>query len=89
MENTTHIKDLYSLPGFRAQARLKPHPNMPGASVVTLVRRQKKASAPVVAKPCAGSEAAAFIVCATWTLAAPCFTWNSNIAAWLVRVANP
>jgi len=89
MEKTTHIKDLYSFPGFRAQARLTPHPEVPGARIVALVRRQKKACAPVVGEPCARHEAAAFTACATWTLAAPCFTWNSNTAAWPARDANP
>jgi len=89
METTAHIKDLYSFPGFRAQARLKPHPSVPGASVVTLVRRQKKACAPIAAAPCAGREAVAFIACATWTPAGPCFTWNSNTAASLAPAAKP
>jgi hypothetical protein len=62
MGTTTHIKDLYSFPGFRAHSRLKPHPTVPGASVVTLVRRQKKACAPIASAPCAGFEAVAFIV---------------------------
>jgi len=89
MEKTVHIKDLYSFPGFRAQARLKPHPEAPGAQLVTLVRRQKKACAPVAVEPCAGLEAGAFTACGTWTPAAPCFTWRSNTGAWLARAAKP
>lgn len=42
MENITSLKDLYSFPGFKAQARLKPHAEHPGAMIVTLQRRQKK-----------------------------------------------
>lgn len=42
MNNKTSLKDLYSFPGFRALARLKSHPDHPGARVVTLQRRQKK-----------------------------------------------
>jgi hypothetical protein len=89
MENTTHIKDLYGFPGFRAQARLKPYPEVPGARIVTLVRRQKKACAPVAVEPYAGPEAAAPTVCEIWTRAERSSIWSSNIVAWRVRIVRP
>lgn len=42
MNTKKTFKDLYSFPGFKAKARLKPHPNRQGAMVVTLNRCQKK-----------------------------------------------
>lgn len=42
MEKEMTFKDLYCFPGFRANARLKPHTEHAGAWVVALNRRQKK-----------------------------------------------
>jgi len=42
MDTKTSFRDLYSFPGFRASARLKLHPEHPGARMTTLKRRQKK-----------------------------------------------
>jgi hypothetical protein len=42
MEKEMTFKDLYRFPGFRAKARLAPHPEHAGAWVVALPRRQKK-----------------------------------------------
>jgi len=42
MEKEMTFKDLYRFPGFRAKARLTPHPEHAGAWVVALHRRQKK-----------------------------------------------
>jgi hypothetical protein len=50
MDTKLTLKDLYSFPGFRALAKLTPHPEDPDARVVTFRRRQKKVSAPVVAE---------------------------------------
>ena len=89
MKKITHIKDLYSFLGFRAQARLKPHPEMQGAHIVTLKRRQKKRCVPVVVEACGDSEADALTGCETWTPAERRSIWNSNTDAWPVRIANP
>jgi hypothetical protein len=45
------IKDLYSFPGFEALLTLKDIPEDPGARVITLRRRQKKALALVAGTP--------------------------------------
>jgi hypothetical protein len=42
MEKEMTFKELYRFPGFRAKARLTPHPEHAGAWVVALHRRQKK-----------------------------------------------
>ena len=89
MKKITHIKDLYSLPGFRAQARLKEHPEVQGAYIVTLKRRQKKRYVPVALEAFEDSEVVAPTGCETWTPAERRFIWNSNTGAWPVRIANP
>lgn len=80
MDKKPTLKDLYSFPGFRALARLKPHPYHPGAMVVTLKRRQKKLFV----------HAAKFIVygmttepglSVTLTAAVVLFIWNLTFAA--------
>jgi len=50
METKKTIRDLYSLPGFRALSTLKPHPEDTNGYIVRLERRQKKQSVPVAAK---------------------------------------
>jgi len=50
MDEITHIKDIYSLPGFRACARVRPHPMDPDGLVVALRRRQKKRHAGAAAR---------------------------------------
>jgi hypothetical protein len=42
------LKGLYSFPGFKARQQLKPHWRDPDARIMTLKRRQKKVSVPVV-----------------------------------------
>ena len=49
MKTIKTFRDLYSFPGFRARATLKPHPKDPEGRIVRLERRQKKQSAPFVA----------------------------------------
>jgi len=46
MEKKQTLRDLYSFPGFRAVATLKPHPEDPKEYIVRLERRQKKRSVP-------------------------------------------
>jgi len=41
MKTQKTFRDLYSFPGFRARADLKPHPGDSGGYIVTLERRQK------------------------------------------------
>ena len=51
METIKTLKDIYSFPGFRARATLKPHQKDPKGRIVRLERRQKKRSVLVAAKP--------------------------------------
>ena len=44
METIKTLRDVYSFPGFRARATLKPHPKDPDGRIVRLERRQKKQS---------------------------------------------
>jgi hypothetical protein len=48
METNIAFKDIYSFPGFKANAQLKPHPSHTGAWIVSLSRRQKKQFVPAV-----------------------------------------
>jgi hypothetical protein len=80
MEKTTYLKDLYSFPGFRALARLKPHPNHPGAMVVTLQRRQKKRFVNA-ARYIADGTTSAKGLCVTLAAVEQLFIWSLISAA--------
>jgi len=41
MKTKNTFRDLYTFPGFRARATLKPHPEDPEGRIVILERRQK------------------------------------------------
>ncbi len=53
MATKTTLKELYSFPGFRARATLKPHAADSDGRIVTLERRQKKQFVLAVAQQCA------------------------------------
>ncbi len=80
MEAIEHIKDIYSLPGFRAAARVKLHLLDPYGLIVTLTRRQKKRSAAAAAMSCAGSATAERTRSGTWMARLGTSIWNSNTA---------
>lgn len=79
MKTKTSFKDLYSFPGFRADARLKEHLKHPEAQVVTLKRRQKKLSAPVGKLNAAGMIVASKW-CGIWIPVAYRCIWNLRFA---------
>lgn len=89
MEAIEHIKDIYSLPGFRAAARVKQHPLDPYGLIVTLKRRQKKRFAVVAAMPSAGSGTAEPILCGTWTAVQGTSTLNLNTGGFIAANARP
>jgi hypothetical protein len=80
MEAIEHIKDIYSQPGFRAAAKVKPHLLDPQGLIVTLKRRQKKRSAAVAVVSCAGSATAEHTRSGILTVRPGTFIWNLNTA---------
>ncbi len=89
METIKTLRDIYSFPGFRARATLKPHPNDPGGRIVKLERRQKKRSVP--------SAAQQYLVIVTdaptwfgiWMPVQLAFTLNSSTAGLPARGVKP
>ena len=78
MDAIEHIKDIYSQPGFRAAARVRPYPFDPYGLIVTLTRRQKKRFAAVAAMSCADSATAERTMSGTWTARPGTYIWNLN-----------
>lgn len=87
MDKTTTLKDLCSFTGFRALARLRPHPQHPGALIVTLKRRQKKRFAPVE-KFTANGTTRGIKLSATWMPSAQRYIWNLKFAESTVQSAK-
>jgi len=88
MDTIKTLSDIYSLPGFRARARLKPHPQDYGGRIVELERRQKKQSAQAAAGQCRGSGIGARIWFEIWMPAQLAFTLHSNTGELPVRGAR-
>jgi len=89
MKTKKLLRDLYSFPGFRARATLKPHPGDPGGYIVTLERRQKKRSVQDAAKKPQAIVIDEPIGYETWTPEQPAFTLNSNTGAFPARIVKP
>ncbi len=89
MDAIEHIKDIYSLPGFRAAARVKPHPFDPYGLIVTLKRRQKKQFAAVADVPGASSGTAEPILYVTWTAVQGTSILNLNTGGFIAAIARP
>lgn len=88
MKTKTSFRDLFSFPGFRARSRFKCGTTSDSAArVVELVRRQKKASAPVAAVRHMVSGPAVFTASETWMPQAPASTWISNTGASTAQIA--
>lgn len=79
MDTKLSFKDLYSFHGFKAKARLRPHPDHAGAMVVTLNRRQKKRFVNVAMFTAVGTitEPGLYV---TSILAVRLCTWNLRFA---------
>jgi len=88
MDTKTSFKDLYSFPGFRASAHLKPHPEHPGARITTLKRRQKKLLVPVDRFIAAGTTVE-FERFATLILVQLRFIWSLRFAVSTAIGARP
>lgn len=89
MKTQKTFRDLYSFPGFRARATLKPHPGDSGGYIVTLERRQKKRSVQDAASsyPVLGIDADTGFE--TSMPDQPVFTLNSSTGESSVRIVRP
>ena len=89
METKKTFRDLYSFPGFRARATLKPHPEDPKGYIVRLERRQKKHSVPAAAQRCQDSETVELIWSEILMPEQAIYTLSSNIAGSPARTVKP
>jgi hypothetical protein len=89
METIKTLRDIYSFPGFRARARLKPHPKDPDGRIVRLERRQKKQSALDVVRRYQAFETDELTWSETWMPVQPAYTLNSNTVGLPVRTVKP
>jgi hypothetical protein len=83
------LRELYNFPGFRARATLKPHTVDKAGYIITLERRQKKLSVPVVAKYCQAIVTGELILCETWMPEQPISILNLNIAGLPAHIVTP
>ena len=89
METIKTLRDIYSFPGFRARARLKPHPKDPDGRIVRLERRQKKRFALYVVGQYQVFETDELTWSEIWMPGQPASTLNSSTAGLPVRIAKP
>jgi hypothetical protein len=89
METIKTLRDIYSFPGFRARARLKPHPKDPNGRIVRLERRQKKRFALDAVRRSQAFETDALTWFETWMPVQPAYTLNSSTAGLPARIAKP
>jgi hypothetical protein len=85
----TTLKDLYSFPGFRAHAKLKPHAKDPEGRIVTLERRQKKQFVPAAARHCGVSGIGELTWYAIWMPVQPVSILRLNTAGYNARTVKP
>lgn len=89
METIKTLRDIYSFPGFRARARLKPHPKDPEGRIVRLERRQKKQSALDAVGRYQAFETDELTWSETWMQGRPAYTLNSSTAVLPALIAKP
>jgi hypothetical protein len=89
MKTIKTLRDVYSFPGFRARAKLKPHPKDLEGRIVRLERRQKKQSVPFVAGLHQAFGTDELMWYETWMLGQPVYTLNLSIAGLPARSAKP
>ena len=89
METIKTLRDIYSFPGFRAHAKLKPHPKDLDGRIVRLERRQKKQSALDAVGQYQAFETDELTWSETWMPGQPAYTLNSSTAGLPVRIAKP
>jgi len=83
------LKALYSFPGFRALATLKPHPNDPGGRIITLRRRQKKQPALVAARRYTAGATDVYTASVTLMPVRRGYIWNSNTGVYSALPVTP
>lgn len=88
MKTIKTLRDVYSFPGFRARATLKPHQKDTGGYIVKLERRQKKLSALAVVRRYQVFVTDALIWFETWMPEQPAYTLNSNTAGLPARIVK-
>ena len=88
MATKTTLKDLYSFPGFRARARLKPHFADSEGRIVTLERRQKKRFVPAAAKRYAVFGIAELTWYGIWMPVQPASTLRLNTDGYTARTVR-
>jgi hypothetical protein len=89
MKTKKTIRDLYSFPGFRARATLKPHTEDPEGYIVRLERRQKKRSVPAVAQRYQASETEKLMWFEILMPEQSTYILSSNIAGSPARTVKP
>jgi hypothetical protein len=89
MKTIKTFRDLYSFPGFRARATLKPHTKDPEGRIVRLERRQKKQSAPFVAGRYQAFGTDGLTWCGIWMLVQSAYTLNLNTVGLPARSVKP
>lgn len=89
MKTIKTFRDLYSFPGFRARATLKPHPKDSEGRIVRLERRQKKQSASFVVDRYQAFGTDELMWYVTWMLGQPAYTLNSSTAGLPARNVKP
>ena len=89
METIKTLRDIYGFPGFRARARLKPHPKDPDGRIVRLERRQKKRFALYVVGQYQAFETDELTWSETWMPGQPEYILNSSTAGLPVQIAKP
>ena len=85
----TRLRDIYSFPGFRARATLKPHPKDPNGCIVRLERRQKKRSALAVVGRYQVFEIDVRTRFGIWMPVRPAYTLNLSTAGLPALSAKP
>ena len=80
MRTIKTLRDLYTFPGFRARATLKPHPDDSQGYIITLERRQKKLFVPAVAQFHQAIVTVGLIRCVTLMLEQPTSILSLSIA---------
>ena len=89
MKTIKTFRDLYSFPGFRARATLKPNPKDPDGRIVRLERRQKNQSAQFVVGRYQALGTDEPMWYATWMPEQPEYILNSSTAGLPARNVKP
>ena len=89
METIKTLRDVYSFPGFRARATLKPHPKDLNGRIVRLERRQKKQSVLAAVRRYQAFETDALTWCEIWMPVQSTYILFLSTAGLHARVVKP